>query len=139
MLQRTEHSIYILLLACLWLTSCGLPVMTPPPSQPDDKGDVGAAGLGDPLYPGLGNGGYDVTHYAITLAVEMAGNTISGTTTIQAQATQPLASFNLSWRKKTGFNNWPLKIGEGLFLRQPASCKPKRPLPMKYSCQVSEP
>lgn len=59
--------------------------------------DVGAAGLGDPIYPQLGNGGYDVAHYAIQLAVDMVSNAITGTTTIQAQATQPLRTFNLDF------------------------------------------
>ena len=30
------------------------------------RGEPGAAGVGDPYYPGLGNGGYDVDHYTST-------------------------------------------------------------------------
>ncbi len=56
---------------------------------------AGAAGLADPLYPTLGNGGYDARHYTIDLDVDVASNTISGTTTIAAQATQDLATFHL--------------------------------------------
>lgn len=97
MLKGTGDSIYVLLLACLWLAACALPATTPPPIQPDSEGDVGAAGLGDPIYPHLGNGGYNVAHYNISLAVDMAGNSISGTTTIQAQATEPLRAFNLDF------------------------------------------
>jgi aminopeptidase N len=55
----------------------------------------GAAGLDDPLYPLLGNGGYDVQHYTIALTVDVAAETISGTTTISATAQMPLAAFNL--------------------------------------------
>jgi aminopeptidase N len=77
-------------LLCLWLTACVLPIAPA-------NADMGAAGLGDPIYPHLGNGGYEVTHYAITLAVDMASNTITGTTTIQAQALQPLRRFNLDF------------------------------------------
>jgi len=55
----------------------------------------GAAGLDDPLYPQLGNGGYDVQHYTIALTVDVESNTIRGTTTIAAQAVADLASFNL--------------------------------------------
>jgi aminopeptidase N len=55
----------------------------------------GAAGLDDPLYPQLGNGGYDVQHYTIDLAVDIDTNTISGTTTIAATALADLAAFNL--------------------------------------------
>jgi hypothetical protein len=86
----------LLLLACFVLTACALPSLATPRSQPTLT-DVGAPGLDDPIYPYLGNGGYDVTHYAITLAVEMDNDTISGATTIQAQAFQPLRRFNLDF------------------------------------------
>jgi hypothetical protein len=56
--------------------------------------NAGAAGLGDPLYPQLGNGGYDVLHYTIDLTVAMATHAITGTTTIAARATQILGAFN---------------------------------------------
>ncbi len=97
MLKRTGNSIYILLLACLWLAACAQSVMVPASVQPVADGGVGAAGLDDPIYPHLGNGGYDVTHYDISLAVDMAGNSISGATTIRARATQPLRAFNLDF------------------------------------------
>ncbi|MBI5931580.1 MAG: M1 family metallopeptidase [Chloroflexi bacterium] len=60
-------------------------------------GGQGAPGLGDPYYPGLGNGGYDALHYTIDLSVDLQTNTIRGTTTIEAQATQALTSFNLDF------------------------------------------
>lgn len=94
MLKQTGNSINLLLLTCLVLTACTLPALATP-SVGDSR--VGAAGLGDPIYPHLGNGGYDVTHYTVELVVEMASNTITGTTTIQAQATQLLHSFNLDF------------------------------------------
>lgn len=55
----------------------------------------GAAGIGDPYYETLGNGGYDVERYTIELDVEPIANVITGTTTIVAHATQPLSSLNL--------------------------------------------
>lgn len=55
----------------------------------------GAPGLDDPLYPLLGNGGYDALHYTIDLDVDVATNTISGTTAMRATATTDLAAFNL--------------------------------------------
>lgn len=65
-------------------------------------GGVGAQGGGqgapvsdDPYYPNLGNGGYDVRHYSIDLTVDLATNTVEGTTTIEAQSTQDLTAFNL--------------------------------------------
>ena len=54
-----------------------------------------AEGLGDSLYPLLGNAGYDVTHYGIELDVDPASNTISAMTTITALATQDMSAFNL--------------------------------------------
>ena len=38
--------------------------------------------IGDNLYPELGNAGYDVQHYDLNLGVDVAKNTISGTSTI---------------------------------------------------------
>ncbi len=58
---------------------------------------VGASGVGDPLYPQLGNGGYDVTHYTIDLTVNMDDYTLAGATTIAADTTQPLRAFNLDF------------------------------------------
>ncbi|MCB0063700.1 MAG: M1 family metallopeptidase [Caldilineaceae bacterium] len=63
----------------------------------------GAPGLDDPLYPLLGNGGYDVQHYTIALTVDVDTNTISGTTTISATALADLAGFNLDF--------WGLTLG----------------------------
>jgi aminopeptidase N len=57
----------------------------------------GAAGLGDPYFPELGNGGYDTLHYTIDLGVELEENIIAGTATIEAQATQSLSRFNLDF------------------------------------------
>ncbi len=55
----------------------------------------GSSGLGDPLYPELGNGGYDAQHYTIDLTVDMETNFITATTTIEAITLQPLSAFNL--------------------------------------------
>ncbi|MEL6308778.1 MAG: M1 family peptidase, partial [Chloroflexota bacterium] len=50
----------------------------------------GAAGVGDPYFPELGNGGYDALHYTLDLEADLETNTISGTVTMDAQATQAL-------------------------------------------------
>ena len=55
----------------------------------------GADGLGDVLYPQLGNGGYDVQHYTIDLRFTPEDNFIAGAAEIVAIAQQDLASFNL--------------------------------------------
>ena len=54
-----------------------------------------AEGLGDSFYPFLGNPGYDALHYEIDLDVDPASNTISALTSITAQATEDLDTFNL--------------------------------------------
>jgi len=57
----------------------------------------GSEGGGDSYFPHLGNGGYDSLHYTIDLAVDAETNRLAGTTTILAQATQPLSAFNLDF------------------------------------------
>ncbi|MCA9876364.1 MAG: hypothetical protein KC442_01235, partial [Thermomicrobiales bacterium] len=59
----------------------------------------GAPGLGDPYFPLLGNGGYDVNHYTIALDLDIPdGSLVTATTTIEAVATQNLSAFNLDFR-----------------------------------------
>ena len=60
--------------------------------QPDPAGSVG---VGDSLYPGLGNPGYDVLHYEIELDIDPPANFILAVTSITAQATEDLETFNL--------------------------------------------
>lgn len=57
----------------------------------------GAAGIGDDYFPTLGNGGYDVQHYTLTIAWDDASNRIIATTDIEARALQDLARFNLDF------------------------------------------
>ncbi|MEZ4708571.1 MAG: M1 family metallopeptidase [Caldilineaceae bacterium] len=56
---------------------------------------AGAAGVGDPLFPQSGNGGYDVQHYALALTWDEASGAIEGVANIAAVAEQPLTQFNL--------------------------------------------
>lgn len=58
-------------------------------------GTPGASGLRDPYFPKAGNGGYDVTHYALNLAYDPDTTALSGTATITARATQDLSAFDL--------------------------------------------
>ncbi|CAM5605483.1 metallopeptidase [Streptomyces spiroverticillatus] len=83
---RTPTATVALLLAAA-VSGCtgeGVPTGTP-----------GAHGLRDPLFPKLGNGGYDVAHYALDLDYTPATNRLKGTATITAKATQELSAFNL--------------------------------------------
>ncbi|MEU4874012.1 M1 family metallopeptidase [Streptomyces sp. NPDC021608] len=58
-------------------------------------GSPGAAGVGDPYFPKAGNGGYDVTHYGLTLSYAPRGDRLTGTAVVTARATQDLSSFDL--------------------------------------------
>ena len=84
-----------------------------PPDEVDSTGDVepavaatrdappapGADGLGDELYPTLGNGGYDAVHYQLDLRYATAApdQALDGTVTLFAVATQALSSFDLDF------------------------------------------
>src|SRR3954467_11532081 len=59
----------------------------------------GSPGLGDRLFPQLGNGGYDVQHYDIDLRYATASpkQSMDGTVTILARATQALSRFDLDF------------------------------------------
>src|SRR6476660_10627941 len=58
----------------------------------------GAAGAGDPFFPQAGNGGYDVSHYSLSLGYEPASKQLSGRAVITATATQNLSRFDLDLR-----------------------------------------
>ena len=74
---------------------------TPPPTsaaaatEPADIADL--LGVGDSLYPDLGNGGYDVDHYTIDLTFDPEPNTINALVEIEATATVALESFSLDF------------------------------------------
>jgi len=97
------------LLAAAMLSAC---VVTEPPGDgarlggeasslggPVEKPRPGAPGIGDPLFPTLGNGGYEVLHYELELRYETAAPTqpIDGTARIFAQATQALSQLDLDF------------------------------------------
>jgi aminopeptidase N len=68
------------------------PAAAAPPSP-------GASGLGDRLFPQLGNGGYDVVHYDLDLryATDEPSQSIDGDARILARSTQALSRFNLDF------------------------------------------
>jgi aminopeptidase N len=59
----------------------------------------GAAGIGDPLYPTLGNGGYDARHYDLRVRYATAAPSqgIDGTLVMRAKAKQTLSRFDLDF------------------------------------------
>lgn len=56
---------------------------------------AGGSGVGDPYFPKSGNGGYDVTHYALDLGYDPRARRLTGTATIDARARQDLGALNL--------------------------------------------
>jgi aminopeptidase N len=61
----------------------------------DGLGVAGAPGLGDPYFPTLGNGGYDVDRYHLDLTVD--GADIVASVIIEATASAALDTFNLDF------------------------------------------
>lgn len=89
--MRWRMSVLVILLA---LNVMLLGAISEKPLPGDTKG---ASGIGDPYFPMLGNGGYDVSHYTIDLDVEMDVRLIGGSATLTMQATQDLTQFNLDF------------------------------------------
>ena len=82
------------LIAGILLVVAGVPAAL---AAPPNQFSAGAAGIGDPYFPGDGNGGYDVGHYDLAVAYDPATDKLTGVATIQAKATQNLSAFNLDF------------------------------------------
>ena len=76
-----------------------VPALAAAPASASTAPTAGAAGLGDRLFPTLGNGGYDIEHYKLDLRYATASPTepVEGTVTVIARATQSLSQFNLDF------------------------------------------
>src|SRR6478672_3692619 len=83
----------------LLVSAVALALAAPASAHAFDRPSPGAAGVGDRLFPTLGNGGYDVQHYDLDLryATDAPSQGIDGTVTIVARATQSLSRFNLDF------------------------------------------
>jgi aminopeptidase N len=93
---RRLHPLLVGFAACtLIFLFAGCQAITPP--APEAEGIIGAPGVGDRLYPNLGNGGYDVRHYDLTIAVDVAENGIIAQAVIDAMAEATLRRFNLDF------------------------------------------
>ncbi|MGZ0146006.1 M1 family metallopeptidase [Kribbella sp. WER1] len=95
---------YLMVVGALGLGLVAAPAANAAPERAPQF-SPGAPGAGDPYFPDMGNGGYDVSHYDINLAFDPATKAISATTTIVATATQNLSRFDLDFRG-------PLKISK---------------------------
>ncbi|WP_165956546.1 M1 family metallopeptidase [Kribbella antibiotica] len=74
------------------LAAVGLAV---PSSAVQPPGKPGAIGVGDKVWPELGNGGYDVLDQRLDLRFQKGLAAYTATTTLTGRATQYLSSFNL--------------------------------------------
>ncbi|MBZ4318508.1 M1 family metallopeptidase [Streptomyces huiliensis] len=82
-------------LPCLLLPACapaGTTVV-----RPADTATAGAKGVGDPLFPAMGNGGYQVEHYGLSLTYEPKDGGITATAEIGARTDRALSSFSLDF------------------------------------------
>lgn len=73
------------------------PATAAPPPAPVP----GAQGIGDPLFPGLGNGGYDVTHYSIDMTYRAGDGTVDAAVVVRATTYQALSRFDLDFEGNT--------------------------------------
>jgi aminopeptidase N len=80
-------AVVLAMLAALFIGTSGAGAQTP-----------GGAGIGDPYFPLMGNGGYEVDHYDLRLKVRPRADRVKAVATITATATQALSSFNLDFR-----------------------------------------
>ena len=76
-------------------STTGLPTTVPEAARL--PAGAGADGVGDPYYPELGNGGYDVQSYDIAMTVDVVTDVVDAVVTIDAVALQPLTAFNLDF------------------------------------------
>jgi len=71
---------------------------------------AGAAGSGDPYFPNMGNGGYDVLDYQLDLQVDPAAGRLVGSALVEAKATQDLDTFDLDF---TGLQVQTIQVDGG--------------------------
>lgn len=85
-MPRSSATVPFALALAVVLTACG---------GGGVHGKPGASGVRDPYFPKMGNGGYDVSHYGLTLSYDPRGKHLDGTAEITARATQNLSAFHL--------------------------------------------
>jgi aminopeptidase N len=94
MLARRSRRLVAIAVSLMALAGPAAPATAQAPPSP------GAADIGDPLFPGLGNGGYDVRHYTLDLRYASTApvQTVPAVVTVQARSTQALSRFDLDFR-----------------------------------------
>ncbi|WP_406278291.1 M1 family metallopeptidase [Embleya sp. NBC_00896] len=98
-MRRPSHTV-IAVAAAIALTAAAAP--TAQAGNPSGGTPTpGAPGIGDPLFPGSGNGGYRADHYTLDFDWQAPATAFPATTTIEATATQALSRFNLDFAGNT--------------------------------------
>ena len=80
-------------IACAGLLVTGLLAVAAAQAQ-----SPGTPGIGDPYFPLMGNGGYEVDHYDLNLRARPKPDKLKAIATVSATATRALSSFNLDFR-----------------------------------------
>lgn len=90
--------------ACVLVSACSGGDRMPAVSSADGdevaeagEPEPGSPTLWDPYFPTLGNGGYDVDNYELSLSYEPGSGNLEGDARISAAATQDLSSFSLDF------------------------------------------
>lgn len=110
MTRRSPRVLGALLVALVAVASCGsgsdqaastttttsttAPTTTTTTAEPLDA-RPGDAGVGDPYYPALGNGGYDIAHHDLEIAWHPETSMIDATATLTMIPTHDLSTFNV--------------------------------------------
>lgn len=84
-------------LAAVSLGAAASLAVTAAPAGAAARFTPGAPGAGDPYFPDMGNGGYDVAHYDIGLTYDPGTKGIQAVAKIKARATQNLSRFDLDF------------------------------------------
>jgi aminopeptidase N len=116
----------------------------------DSPPTPGATGIGDALFPRSGNGGYDVRRYELDLTYPTSApqQTVIGTVTAKARATQTLSSFDLDFLASTveqvsvngDVADWTLSGGELVITpRAPLRDKKKFVVRVTYTSHPANP
>ena len=107
------------------------PTQTPAPAPAEQKCEAssasggtgtefqkGSKGVGDPYFPDLGNGGYDVDRYLIDVEWQPAYGDLFGWTTIEAKTTENLFSFNVDLNANMIVSEVTVNGEEACFIRE---------------------
>jgi len=84
--------------AILLLAACTSPDPAPPPASPATPSDLSAGRsdpVADPLYPGHGNAGVDVLHYALGLGYDPRDRVLDGRATLTIRPVRDAAELRL--------------------------------------------